>query len=59
MGPCASTFLSSDHVSDFQFLVGVLSLRVPVALTVSKRELGQQSNGTLEQVWLVNGGRGQ
>ena len=39
MGPCASTFLSSDHVSDFQILVGLLPLHIPMALTVNKREI--------------------
>ena len=39
MGPCASTFLSSDHVSDFHFLLGLLLLHIPMALPVNKREV--------------------
>ena len=31
MGPCSSTFLSSDDVSEFHFLVGLLSLHIPMA----------------------------
>ena len=29
--PCSSTFLSSDDVSEFHFLVGLLLLHIPMA----------------------------
>ena len=39
MGPSASTLLFSDDASEFHFLVGLLSLHVPMAPTASKRDL--------------------
>jgi hypothetical protein len=56
MGPCASTFLSSDHVSDFQFLLGLLSLHIHMALTVSKREVFNNQTGYESRFgWLMVG----